>query len=102
MANRKPREKDEIDQLLDNFDLHGMTQDEIAGPNELAKQLTSRLYERALEAEMDEHPGYEKNSNAGDHSGNSRNGYTGKTVIDGKIMNTSWKYRATGTVPLSR
>jgi putative transposase len=84
MANRKPKEKDEIDQLLDNFDLHGMTQDEIAGPNGLAKQLTSRLYERALQAEMDEHPGYEKNSNAGDHSGNSRNGYTGKTVIDGE------------------
>ena len=84
MANRKPKEKDEIDQLLDNFDLHGMTQDEIAGPNGLAKQLTSRLYERALQAEMDEHLGYEKNSNAGDHSGNSRNGYTGKTVIDGE------------------
>jgi putative transposase len=84
MANRKPREKDAIDQLLDNFDLHGMTQDEIAGPNGLAKQLTSRLYERALQAEMDEHLGYEKNSNAGDHSGNSRNGYTGKTVIDGE------------------
>jgi hypothetical protein len=39
MANRKPKEKDEINQLLDNFDLHGMRQDEIAGPNGLAKQL---------------------------------------------------------------
>jgi transposase-like protein len=84
MANKNPKEKDAIDQLLDNFDLHGMTQDEIVGPNGLAKQLTSRLYERALQAEMDEHLGYEKNSNAGDHSGNSRNGYSGKTVIDGE------------------
>jgi transposase-like protein len=29
---------------------------------------------------MTEHLGYEKNSNAGDHSGNSRNGHTEKTV----------------------
>jgi transposase-like protein len=30
---------------------------------------------------MTEHLGYEKNSNAGDNSGNSRNGYTEKTVL---------------------
>lgn len=30
---------------------------------------------------MDEHLGYKKNDNAGDNSGNSRNGYTTKTVI---------------------
>ena len=30
---------------------------------------------------MTEHPGYEKNSNAGDSSGNSRNGHTEKTVL---------------------
>ena len=28
-----------------------------------------------------EHLGYKKNDNAGDNSGNSRNGYTTKTVI---------------------
>jgi transposase-like protein len=30
---------------------------------------------------MTEHLGYEKNSNAGDNSGNSRNGYTEKKVL---------------------
>ena len=30
---------------------------------------------------MTEHLGYEKNSNAGDNSGNSRNGHTEKTVL---------------------
>jgi len=30
---------------------------------------------------MTEHPGYEKNSSAGDNSGNSRNGHTEKTVL---------------------
>ena len=67
MANRKPKEKDAIDLVLDNFDLHGMTKDEITGPDGLAKQLTRRFYEYALQVGMDEHPGYEKNSNAGDH-----------------------------------
>jgi transposase-like protein len=31
---------------------------------------------------MTEHLGYEKNSNDGDNSGNSRNGHTEKTVIE--------------------
>jgi len=33
-----------------------------------------------LEAEMDEHLGYEKNSVLGNNSGNSRNGYGKKTI----------------------
>jgi putative transposase len=32
-----------------------------------------------LEAEMDEHLGYEKNAIEGNNSGNSRNGYNHKT-----------------------
>ena len=36
-----------------------------------------------MNAEMDEHLGYKKHDNAGDHSGNSRNGYSEKTVILG-------------------
>ena len=43
--------------------------------------MISRFYSRALNAEMDEHLGYKKNDNSGDNSGNSRNGYTTKTVI---------------------
>lgn len=42
---------------------------------------TKRFYSKALDAEMDEHLGYKKKDNAGDNSGNSRNGYTKKTVI---------------------
>ena len=63
------------------IDFHGMTAEELAGENGLLKQLTRRFYSRALDAEMDEHLGYKKNDNAGDNSGNSRNGYTTKTVI---------------------
>ena len=77
----KKKEKDVIDRMLDQIDFHGMTAEELAGENGLLKQLTSRFYSRALDAEMDEHLGYKKNDNSGDNSGNSRNGYTTKTVI---------------------
>ena len=77
----KAKEKDVIDQLLDQIDFHGMTAEELAGENGLLKKLTSRFCSKALDAEMDEHLGYKKNDNAGDNSGNSRNGYTRKTVI---------------------
>ena len=77
------KEKDAIDQILDQLDLHGMTQEELFGAEGLAKKLTSRLLNKALEAEMDTHLGYKKHSNEGDGSGNSRNGYSEKTVITG-------------------
>jgi len=78
---KKEQEKDILDQILDTIDFKGLTQDEVAGQNGLIKQLTGKILQRALEAEMTEHLGYEKNSNAGDNSGNSRNGHTEKTVF---------------------
>lgn len=81
LAKKKTKEKDVIDLMLDQIDFHGMTAEELSGEKGLLKQLTSRFYSRALEAEMDSHLGYKKNDNSGDNSGNSRNGYTSKTVI---------------------
>jgi len=82
MARKKEKkEKDIIDQLLDNIDFRGLTQDEVVGQDGLIKQLTGRILQKALEAEMTEHLGYEKNSNTGDNSGNNRNGHTEKTVL---------------------
>jgi len=78
---REKKEKDVLDQLLDNIDFRGLTQDEVVGKDGLIKQLTRRILQRALEAEMTEHLGYKKNSNAGDNSGNSRNGHGEKTVL---------------------
>jgi len=63
----KTRQKKGKDRLLDNIDFRGLTQDEVVGKGGLMKQLTSRILQRALEAEMTEHLGYEKNSNAGDN-----------------------------------
>jgi len=45
------------------------------------KRLFAGTIEQMLESEMDEHLGYEKHNNTGDHTGNSRNGYNKKTII---------------------
>jgi putative transposase len=45
------------------------------------KQLFAGSIEAMLEAEMDEHLGYDKNSVLGNNSGNSRNGHNYKTII---------------------
>jgi transposase-like protein len=78
---RKKQERDQWDDLLDKIDFKGMTRDEVLGQGGLLKQLTGRVLQKALEAEPTEHLGYEKDDNAGDHSGDSRNGYTTKTVF---------------------
>ncbi len=67
-----------IDQLLAT---HGKRPEDIAGENGLLKQLTKAVVERALQAEMTDHLGYEKYDPAGQHSGNSRNGKTQKKLI---------------------
>jgi putative transposase len=48
---------------------------------EKLKRLFAGTIEQMLEAEMDEHLGYDKNSVLGNNSGNSRNGYNRKTII---------------------
>jgi putative transposase len=46
----------------------------------LLKSLFAGTLEQMLQAEMDEHLGYETHSAVGDNSGNSRNGYGKKTI----------------------
>ncbi|EKP0309970.1 IS256 family transposase, partial [Aeromonas veronii] len=46
----------------------------------LLKQLTKRLAERVLDAEMTAHLGYAKHASDGKNTGNSRNGKSAKTV----------------------
>ena len=48
--------------------------------HEMLKSLFKGAIEEMLEAEMDEHLGYEKHSPLGDLTGNSRNGYNTKTL----------------------
>lgn len=46
----------------------------------LSRRLVKLTVETALNAEIDDHLGYSKNSSDGRNSGNSRNGYTKKTL----------------------
>jgi transposase-like protein len=61
--NREKKEKDIVDQMLDTIDSRGLTRDEVVGKDGLIKQLTGRILQRALEVEMTDHLGYEKDSN---------------------------------------
>ena len=54
---------------------------ELVGPGGLLNQLTKRVLESALEAEMSDHLGYDKHQPIGRNSGNSRNGVRSKTVL---------------------
>jgi putative transposase len=73
-------DSDAVDKMLDEL-LKGKKAEEILGEGGLAKELTRRLVERALQGEMTAHLGYEKHAPEGYNSGNSRNGRTRKRVL---------------------
>jgi len=54
--------------------------EDLIGKNGLLKQLTKALLEKALDSELTEQLGYERNALEGRNSGNSRNGKTKKTL----------------------
>jgi putative transposase len=68
-------------ELLDELLKEYKRPEDLIGEGGLLKELTKRLVERAMEAEMTHHLGYEKHSPDGKNTGNSRNGKTEKTVI---------------------
>ena len=67
-----------IDNLIKGLDLKKGT--ELFGASGLVKQLTKRLVERVLEAEMEDHLGYPKGERDEQPKANPRNGTTSKTV----------------------
>jgi putative transposase len=71
----------EIDNdLIDNLLKDYKKPEDLMGENGLLKELTKRLLERAMSAEMTEHLGYERHEVTGQNSGNSRNGKSAKTL----------------------
>jgi putative transposase len=68
--------KEVLDELIRDY----KKPEDIIGENGLLKQLTKALLERAMNAELTHHLGYEKHDPAGHNSGNSRNGSTPKAV----------------------
>jgi putative transposase len=65
-----------IDRLLTEY----KKPEDIIGENGLLKQLTKAVLERALNAELTDHLGYEPHDPAGHNSGNSRNGTSKKKL----------------------
>src|SRR5450631_1006606 len=65
------------DELMDAWLKQGRKPEDV---QDLVKEFTKRLVERAMQGEMAEHLGYEKHDPDGNNSGNSRNGATLKTL----------------------
>jgi putative transposase len=76
MTRKKSKQDTLIDELLEDC----QDPKDILGKNGLLKQLTKRLVERTLEAELSGHLGYEPHHIKGRGSGNNRNGKGRKTV----------------------
>src|SRR5678810_329367 len=81
-----------IDKLLKDY----KKPEDLVGENGLLKELTKRLLERAMSAEMTEHVGYEKHDATGDNTGNSRNGTSAKTIKGSSVSYTHLRAHETG------
>jgi putative transposase len=68
------------DELIDSLLADYKKPEDLIGEHGLLKQLTRRLVERALEAEMVEHLGYAKHEPVSNEAGNTRNGKSRKTL----------------------
>ena len=73
---KKPIRKELLDELLAEY----ANPEDLTGPDGLLKRLTGALVERALQAELTDHLGYEHGASEGQGSGNSRNGAGKKTL----------------------
>ena len=80
MAKQEEVREHLLNELIDELVEDCKSAEDLLGENGIVKQLTKRVLERMLQAEMTDHLGYEKDDPAGRGSGNSRNGRTRKTV----------------------
>ena len=75
----------------------------LTGPDGLLKQFTRNVLETALNEEMTEHLGHEKNRAVEERdSANVRNGTRPKTVLTEATGHVGSRCRGTGRAPLSR
>lgn len=65
-----------LDQLLADY----KSPEDLIGESGLLKQLTKRLVEKALDAELTHHLGHAKNQPVNNAAGNARNGFSPKTL----------------------
>jgi putative transposase len=70
-------------ELIDELLAGARSEEEIVGPGGLLADLTRRLVERAMDAELTDHLGYEPHQEPPGGVGNTRNGSTPKTLQTG-------------------
>jgi len=81
LAELAPEVRDRLsDQVIDELLAGARTEEEIVGPGGLLADLTRRLVERAMSAELTEHLGYERHQEPPGGAGNTRNGSMPKTL----------------------
>jgi hypothetical protein len=87
-ALNMPSDRRISDELIDELLAGASTEEEIAGAGGILAQLTKRLVERAMDAELTEHVGYEPHCGPPGGAANTRNGTTPKTLITehGKVQ----------------
>src|SRR3954462_5051058 len=71
------------DEVIDELLAGARTEEEIVGPGGVLAQLTKRLVERAMSAELTEHLGYEPHQEPPGGTGNTRNGSAGRRLRPG-------------------
>lgn len=79
-SNQKnPFNPELLDEILKDY----KNPEDMFGKDGILKQLQKAILERALEGEMTTELGYSKHDSVGDNSGNSRNGYSEKSIKSG-------------------
>lgn len=68
------------DQLLDQLLAHYQKPEDLIGADGILKQLTKKLVERALDAEMTHHLGHDRHQPVVNPVGNTRNGFSRKKL----------------------
>jgi putative transposase len=76
-----PKDRRISDELIDELLAGASTEEEIAGSGGILAQLTKRLVERAMDAELTEHVGYEPHCEPPGGGADQRNGTSPKTLI---------------------
>ena len=74
------KKHDVPEELLSGLLANYKKPEDLIGENGLLKQLTKLLVERALDAELTEHLGHERNEAVANPAGNTRNGKSRKTL----------------------
>lgn len=75
-----PKKHEVPEELLASLLADYKKPEDLIGENGLLKQLTKRLVEKALEAELTEHLGHDRHEAVANVSGNTRNGKSRKTL----------------------